>query len=195
MFIVEDQTRSTVTRILSDQSIGGSERARRLLPLVYDELRQIAYRRMAGERTGHTLQPTALVHEAYIRLLGPDGAADQQWANRAHFFGAAAEAMRRILVETARRKLSIRHGGGHAHILIDEESLAIEVDEQELLDLNEALDRLETEDAEKAALVKLRYFTGMTIPQAADALGISHATAERWWTYSRARLFQWIRQG
>ncbi len=193
--MVEDHTRATITRLLSDQSMDGSERARQLLPLVYDELRQIAYRRMAGDRTGHTLQPTALVHEAYIRLLGPDGATDQQWANRAHFFGAAAEAMRRILVEAARRKLSIRHGGGHAHIPIAEEVLELEVDEQEILDLNEALGRLESEDAEKATLVKLRYFTGLTIPQAADVLGISHATAERWWTYSRARLFQWIRPG
>ncbi len=187
----EDRS-STISRLLSDDSLDGAERARQLLPLVYDELRQIAYRHMAGERPGHTLQPTALVHEAYIRLLGPDGTVDQQWANRAHFFSAAAEAMRRILVETARRKLAIRHGGASAHIPLNEEPLEIEVDERELLDLHEALGRLESEDAEKAALVKLRYFTGMTIPQAAEALGISHATAERWWTYSRARLFQWI---
>ncbi len=182
--------RSEVTRILAAIERGDAGAANELLPLVYDQLRREAERRMAGERSDHTLQATALVHEAYLRLLG-----DQQvpWQNRAHFFAAAAEAMRRILIEHARRKKAARHGGGRERAELRDSFLESEDDNVDLEALSTALDRLHSEDPQKATLVKLRYFVGMTIPQAAEALGVSHATVERWWTYSRLRLFQWIR--
>ncbi len=186
---------SEVTRILEAIERGDARAASELLPLVYDQLRREAQRRMAGERSDHTLQATALVHEVYLRLVG-----DQQihWQNRAHFYAAAAEGMRRILIEEARRKKAVRHGGGRQRIelsdsLISSSGAAGDEDDVDLEALSAALDRLHKEDPQKATLVKLRYFAGMTIPQAAEALGISHATVERWWTYSRLRLFQWMR--
>lgn len=186
---------SEVTRILEAIERGDARATSELLPLVYDQLRREAQRRMAGERSDHTLQATALVHEVYLRLVG-----DQQihWQNRAHFYAAAAEGMRRILIEEARRKKAVRHGGGRQRIelsdsLISSSGAAGDEDDVDLEALSTALDRLDKEDPQKATLVKLRYFAGMTIPQAAEALGVSHATVERWWTYSRLRLFQWMR--
>src|SRR5262249_25757057 len=153
--------------------------AAQLLPLVYDELRQLAAARLAQERPGQTLQATALVHEAYLRLVDAEQA--QQWNSRGHFFAAAAEAMRRILVEPARRKSSRKHGGGHQRGNLEEAASCAEEPADELLALNEALDRLAQEDPRKAELVKLRYFAGLSVQEAADVLGISRATADRWW--------------
>ncbi len=180
---------SDVTRILAAIEQGDARAADELLPLVYDQLRREAGRRMAGERSDHTLQATALVHEAYLRLVG-----DRQvrWQSRAHFYAAAAEAMRRILIEEARRKKAARHGGGRQRVELRDSIIATDDDTVDLEALSAALERLHAEDPRKATLVKLRYFTGMTIPQAAEALGVSHATVERWWTYSRLRLFQWM---
>ncbi len=181
---------SEVTRILAAIECGDAGAVNELLPLVYDQLKRDAQRRMAGERSDHTLQATALVHEAYLRLLGDEKI---PWQNRAHFFAAAAEAMRRILIDHARRKKAARHGGGRERVELHDSFLGSENDDVDLEALSAALDRLHSEDPQKATLVKLRYFVGMTIPQAAEALGVSHATVERWWTYSRLRLFQWIR--
>ena len=175
-----------VTRILGDIDRGDPQAAEQLLPLVYDELRRLAAQRMAQENPGQTLQPTALVHEAYLRLVKVDGG--QSWNGRGHFFGAAAEAMRRILIDQARRKESQRRGGR-----VPRESLAmVEIVAPEpavdLLAVNEALARFEAIDKPKAELVKLRYFAGLTIPEAAEALGISKTTADRHWAYARAWL-------
>lgn len=163
---------------------GDAQAADQLLPLVYQELRRLAAYRMASEPAGHTLQPTALVHEAWLKLAGQQ---DRKWQDKQDFFAAAAEAMRRILVDSARRKRRLRHGGGQARIDIEEVNLAVQNDEQ-LLAVNEALSKLATKDREKAELVKLRYFVGMTIEAAAQVLGISEATAKRHWAYSRAWL-------
>ena len=163
--------------------------ADQLLDAVYSELRSLAGALARRQSPGHTVQATDLVHEAYLRLLGND---DEAWNGRAHFFGAAAQAMRRVLVDQARQRSAKKRGGGWQRH--DAEQVVIEHDQDpaELLALDEALDKLEAEDPTKATLVKLRHFTGMTIPQASQALGISHATAERYWTYSRARLALWI---
>ncbi len=177
-----------VTRILSAIEQGDPGAAERLLPLVYDELRQLAQQRLAREKPGQTLQATALVHEAYLRLVGEDGRSG--WNGRGHFFGAAAEAMRRILVESARRKGRVRHGGGRRHVSLDQLDLAGDEASQAILDLDEALSRLADEAASVAALVKLRYFAGLTAEQAAEALGISVRTANRDWAYAKAWLFQ-----
>jgi len=177
---------SDVTCILQAIEQGEPHAAGRLLPLVYDELRRLAAHRLAQERPGQTLQPTALVHEAYLRLVG----ANSQWDGRGHFFAAAAEAMRRILVENARRKRSLKHGGGLKRHDAEQAQLAAPETSEDLLALDEALDRLGEKDPAKAELVKLRYFTGMTIAEAAGVLGISVATAKRYWTYSRAWLFE-----
>ena len=161
-----------------------------LLPQVYAELRQLARAKMARELPGHTLQPTALVHEAWLRL------GDQRFENRAHFFGAAAEAMRRILIERARRKLAARHGGGAEHVDADEiEIVAPTPRDDELLAIHEALDALVAHDPRKAELVKLRYFAGLSIEEAAEVLNISAPTAKRDWTYARAWLFRAITRG
>jgi RNA polymerase sigma factor (TIGR02999 family) len=177
-----------VTQILSDLAQGDARAAGQLLPLVYDELRRLAAARLAAEPSGNTLQPTALVHEAYLRLVGtPDG---DRWDHRGHFFAAAAEAMRRILVEAARRKKAARHGGGlHRH---DANDLPIAVPpvDDDLVALDEALTRFAQVEPQKAKLVKLRYFVGLTIEETAAALGISPATAKRHWAYSKAWLFQ-----
>ncbi len=179
-----------VTQILSDLAQGDAQAAEQLLPLVYDELRKLAAARMAGEAPGNTLNATALVHEAYLRLVGPTD--EVRWENRGHFFAAAAEAMRRILVEAARRKRAEKHGGGLRRHDATEIEIAAPESNDDLVALDEALNRLAAADPQKAELVKLRYFAGLTIEQAAEALGISPATAKRHWTYSKAWLFQAI---
>ena len=176
-----------VTRILSAIEEGDSQAADQLLPLVYDELRKLAAQRMSQEDPGQTLQATALVHEAYVRLVDVEKA--QHWNSRGHFFGAAAEAMRRIVVERARRKLSPRHGGDRQRVDINESWSAGHVPAEEIVALNDALERLAEVNPAKAELVKLRFFGGMTIPEAARSLGISHATAERHWNYARTWLY------
>jgi RNA polymerase sigma factor (TIGR02999 family) len=177
-----------VTRILEAIDQGEPGAADRLLPLVYDELRKLAAARLAREKPGQTLQATALVHEAYLRLVGSDDA--KPWNSRGHFFGAAAEAMRRILVENARRKARIRHAGGLNRIDLDRIDLAADEASDELLALNDALDRLAEEEPTVAEVVKVRHFAGLTIEQAAAALGISVRTANRHWAYARAWLYQ-----
>jgi RNA polymerase sigma factor (TIGR02999 family) len=179
-----------VTHLLEAAHAGDRRAAADLLPLVYEELRKLAAARMAGESPDHTLQPTALVHEAYLRLIGP--ADRDRWHNRGHFFAAAAEAMRRILVEAARRKKADKRGGGRHRV--DAATVEIPAPEvgDDLVAIDAALDRLAALDPVKADLVKLRYFAGLTIERAAAALGISPATANRYWAYSRAWLFQQV---
>jgi RNA polymerase sigma factor (TIGR02999 family) len=179
---------SEVTRILSAIEHGDAHAAEQLLPLVYDELRQLAAQRLACDSPGQTLQATALVHEAYLRLVDVDKA--QHWNSRGHFFMAAAEAMRRILVENARRKKRTKHGGGRERIDIELADLPTRMSSEELLALGEALDKLQQHDPVKARLVTLRYFGGMTIEQASAVLSISRVTAHRYWTYARAWLHQ-----
>jgi RNA polymerase sigma factor (TIGR02999 family) len=175
-----------VTRILSAIDAGDPYAADQLLPLVYEELRKLAARKLAQEGPGQTLEPTALVHEAYLRLVGDD--AQRQWDGRGHFFAAAAEAMRRILVEAARRKGRIRHGGLVARQAVDLDGLAASP-EHDLLDLHDALDQLAAQDPIKARLVELRFFAGLTLPEAASHLDISLSTADRAWRYARAWLY------
>jgi RNA polymerase sigma factor (TIGR02999 family) len=179
-----------VTHILQAIDRGEPQAAEQLLPLVYDELRRLARARMGYERAGQTLQATALVHEAYLRLVHNQSAHD--WQNRRHFFAAAAEAMRRILIEKARRRDRLRHGGGRDRVELDEADLAIEEPHEDLLALDEALQELERTDPRKAELVKLRYFAGLDEAEAAAALGISRPTASRWWTFAKAWLFDRI---
>jgi RNA polymerase sigma factor (TIGR02999 family) len=181
-----------LTRILSAAGNGDPDLAAQLLPLVYDELRKLAARRIAAERPGQTLQATALVHEAYLRLV--DGDTARSWNGRWHFFAAAAEAMRRILVDRARRRGRIKRGGGTVRQRIDLESDDLTVNEPppELLAVDEGLSALAVSHPEKAQLVKLRYFAGLTIEEAAEAMGISLATANRHWAYARAWLFRYL---
>jgi RNA polymerase sigma factor (TIGR02999 family) len=179
-----------VTRILSAIEEGDPHAASKLLPLVYDELRRLAAHKLAQERPGQTLQPTALVHEAYVRLV--DVEKSQHWNSRGHFYAAAAEAMRRILVEQARRKKAIRRGGGRQRLDLDLADPAVPRVSDDLLALDQALDKLAEKDHVKAELVMLRYFAGLTMEQTAEALGISLATANRWWNYARAWLHQEI---
>lgn len=180
---------SDVTRILTAIEQGNARSTDELLPLVYNELRRMAAHKMASEPAGHTLQPTALVHEAWLKLVAPPS---QSWQNRAHFFGAAAEAMRRILIARARRKHAQRRGAGAAHLDVDELEIASPAPDDQLLALNEALDRFAAQEPQQAELVKLRYFVGLKIEEAAEVLGISEATAKRWWAYARAWLFDEI---
>jgi RNA polymerase sigma factor (TIGR02999 family) len=183
---------SEVMQILSAIERGDSQAASRLLPLVYDELRNLAAQKLAHEPSGQTLQPTALVHEAYLRLTGaPQG---QRWDSRGHFFAAAAEAMRRILVENARRKHGVKHGGGRRRVPLAEFHRVAE-SPQDLLDLDDALTRFAAEEPAKAQLVQLRFFAGLSTPEAAAALGVSVATAERWWAYARAWLYSELEGG
>ena len=177
---------SEVTRILDAIGHGEAEAADQLLPLVYEELRKLAAAKMANEPPGLTLQPTALVHEAWLRLGGGDS---QAWKGRAHFFAAAAEAMRRILIENARRRKALRHGGGQVRIDIQDVDLSAPAQDDTLLAIDEALSRLAKLDPKKAELVKLRYFIGMTIEETAKTLGISEATSKRWWDFARAWLY------
>jgi RNA polymerase sigma factor (TIGR02999 family) len=183
------QAMSDVTRILEAAQQGDPHAAEELLPLVYEQLRKLAASRMANEAAGHTLQPTALVHEAWLRLVGSE---NQRWDGRAHFFAAAAEAMRRILIERARRKRAARHGGGQAPANVDEIEIAAPAQDDELLAVSDALDKFAARDKQKAELVKLRYFVGLTLEEAAGALGVAVPTASRWWSYSRAWLCQEI---
>jgi RNA polymerase sigma factor (TIGR02999 family) len=182
---------SELTHVLASLDRGERGAAEQLLPLVYNELRLLAARRLANERPGHTLQATALVHETYLRLVGPDGMSSG-WDGRNHFFGAAAEAMRRILIESARRRDAAKRGGGRPALSLNHVDVVHAVggvSPDELLALDEALARLANEDPVKAELVKLRYFAGLTVAEAAAALGISRATADRYWDYARSWLF------
>jgi RNA polymerase sigma factor (TIGR02999 family) len=177
---------SDVTQLLQAASTGDSKAAAELLPLVYEELRRLAAHRLAGEWNGHTLQPTALVHEAWLRISGPD---ERTWQGRQHFFAAAAEAMRRILVDHARRRRAAKRGAGADRLDVDEVDIPAPAPEDQLLAVNEALAKFATVDARKAELVKLRYFVGLTFEEAAEILGIAVPTAKQWWAYTRA----WLR--
>ena len=184
---------SEVTRILSAIEQGEPDAAEQLLPFVYDELRRLAAQKLARESPGQTLEATALVHEAFMRLVGsgtPTG-----WNGRGHFFAAAAEAMRRILVENARRKRRLRHGGGRQRLDLEQLDLMAESASDNLLALDEALEKLAAEQETAAKVVKLRYFAGLTIQQTAEALGISVRTANRHWAFARAWLYQEISKG
>ena len=178
---------SAVTVILSRAHQGDRQAAEQLLPLVYAELRRLAAHRMANEAEGNTLQPTALVHEAWLKLTGND---DREWNGRTHFFAAAAEAMRRILVDSARRKRAVRHGGQLQRATLDEVDLPLPMPDGELLELNEALDRLAAFNARAAEVVKLCFFVGMTQEQAARELNVSLSTVERHWAFARTFLYR-----
>ena len=182
-----------VTRILSAIDQGDPNAAEKLLPLVYQELRKLAAAKLSKERAGHTLQPTVLVHEAYLRLVDVDQ--PQQWNGRGHFFAAAAEAMRRILVDIARRKKSEKHGGQLRRVSLDDDLAATRDRAVDLLALDEALVALEQRWPDKAKLVKLRYFAGLTIPEASRAIGVSRATGERYWTFAKAWLHLQLSNG
>ena len=177
-----------VTRILSQIEAGDPTAAEQLLPLVYGELRKLAAAKLAKEKPGQTLSATALVHEAYLRLVGTEDVPD--WNSRGHFFAAAAEAMRRILVEKARRKASPKHGGEHLRIPLNRAEINFDATSVDLIALDDSLSRLEERDSDSAKLVMLRYFAGMTMEQAAESLGVSLRTAERNWTYARS----WLRR-
>jgi RNA polymerase sigma factor (TIGR02999 family) len=182
---------SDVTSILEAVADGNPAAAGQLLPLVYDELRKLAASKMAREAPNQTLQPTALVHEAWLRLVGSK---NPTFANRAHFFAAAAEAIRRILIDKARRKRAIRHGAGQQHVELDEMEIAAPGNDDEILEVNEALDKLARQNSAEAELVKLRYFVGMTLEEAAQALNISPRTADNYWAHAKAWLFNEIRR-
>jgi RNA polymerase sigma factor (TIGR02999 family) len=182
-----------VTTILSAIEQGDPKAAGQLLPLVYDELRKLAAQRLAREQPGQTIQATALVHEAYLRLVGSEPS--RPWDSRGHFFAAAAEAMRRILVESARRKRCRKHGGDLVRVDLDEANLSCRIPTEDLLALDEALSRLAAEDPLKARLVQLRYFAGLSLEEAAEALGISAVTAKRYWRYARAWLHGAMTEG
>ena len=201
---------SDVTEVLQAIEFGDPQAAEQLLPLVYDELRKLARSKLQHEQPGQTLEATALVHEAYLRLVGGQGkeprteepknqkgteGQEEHWDHRGHFFAAAAEAMRRILVESARRKSRLKRGGDLVRAPIEDDAIVAPEIESDLLELDAALDRLAAKDARKAELVKLRYFAGLTIEQAAQALGISTTTADRDWTYARAWLFREVSKG
>lgn len=181
------------TRLLEGIERGVPNAAEDLLSLIYEELRKLAAARMANEAADHTLQPTALVHEAWLRLMGNN--AGTQFANRAHFFASAAEAMRRILIERARRKNASKRGRGWERVDLDKVEVASEVDDNTLLIVNEALDELAKEDATAAEIVKLRFFGGLTLEQAGETLGFTERTAKRYWAFARAWLFDEIRRG
>ena len=192
---------SEVTQVLDALAQGDPQAASRLLPLVYEELRKLAAQKLAHELPGQTLQPTALVHEAYLRLVVSPGGETQggmpdepNWDSRGHFFAAAAEAMRRILVDNARHKQAVKHGGGARRVPLEEFHRVAESPE-DLLDLDDALTRFAAEEPDKARLVQLRFFAGSTTAEAAAALGISVATAERWWTFARAWLYSELGRG
>lgn len=181
-----------ITRILSQIDQGNRSDAEKLLPLVYDELRKLATAKLVNEKPGQTLQATALVHEAYIRIVDKDAG---EWNSRGHFFGAAANAMRRIIVENARRKQRIRHGGEWKRSDQDPVDIACALPDADVLALDEALERLQKDDPFKAQLIQLRFFAGLTNEQAADSLNVSPATAKRHWRFARAWLYREIRGG
>lgn len=182
---------SDVTLILREVSQGERHAAEKLLPLVYDELRRLAAARMAHESPGQTLQPTALVHEAWLQLVS---AGDRSWENRAHFFGAAADAMRRILIDKARRKARIKHGGGMTRVEAENLELAATTGDDNLLLINDALQELEKDDPEQARVVVLKFFGGLTHQEVAETMGIGERTVDRQWACAKARLFRHIRQ-
>ena len=181
-----------VTEILDAVGAGDKHAAEELLPLVYDELRRLAAARMVQQPPGQTLQPTALVHEAWLRLTG---SSRQSWENRRHFFSAAAEAMRHILIDRARKRQCERHGGGQQRIDIDQVELAAPAEDDSLLALNDAIDELEKADPEKAEVVKLKFFVGLSEREAAEVLGVSERTVERRWAYAQAWLFERLERG
>jgi len=181
---------SEVTRLLGAIEQGDPRAADELLPLVYEELRRLAAQKMAHEAAGQTLQPTALVHDAWLRLAGSH---EQPWNSRGHFFAAAAEAMRRILIDNARRKNRLRHGQGLARVDLDLVDVAIHADDDTLIRVDDALQKLAQEDPAKAELVKLRFFIGLSIAEAGQALGLSESTAKRHWIYARAWLYEELR--
>ena len=187
--------RSDVTQILAAINTGDPGASEALLPLVYEELRKLAAQRIGNEAPGQTLQATALVHEAYLRLVGSHDSQVDHWDSRGHFFAAAAEAMRRILIDRARAKGALKRGGNPARLRLDQDPLASDDLSAELLDLDGALTKLSAEDATKAELVKLRFFAGLTLEEAAGVLGISPATADRHWTYARAWLYHEMSRG
>ena len=176
-----------VTRLLRAASHGDSDAARKLMPLIYEELRKLAAHRMSRQPAGHTLQATALVHDAYLRLLGNG---EQSWNDRRHFFAAAAEAMRHILIDHARRKGAMRRGGGVEKVQFDDAVLATQTTDENLLVIDEALEKLAMQDAATVELVKLRFFAGFTFAEAAGIIGVSERTAKRMWAYARAWLFE-----
>lgn len=180
---------SDITRILTAIEQGNVRAADELLPIVYEELRRLAAQKMSKEQPGQTLQATALVHEAYIRLVGSD---DRDWRGKTHFFAAAAEAMRRILIDNARRKQRLKRGGARQRIDLENADIVTEGPSEDIVALDEALSKLAQEDPVKVDLVKLRYFAGLTIEQSAEILNISRATADRYWSYCRAWLFDEI---
>ena len=182
---------SDITLMLEAVGRGESRASEELLPLVYEELRRLAAARMARENAGQTLQPTALVHEAWLQLVG-DGS--RTWKNRAHFFGAAADAMRRILIDNARRKSRLKRGGGQARMNIEDFELSETTPDENILLIDEALEQLEKEDPEQARVVVLKFFGGLTNQEVAENLGISERTVDRQWACARARLFHWIRE-
>ena len=182
---------SDVTRMLSALDRGDPKAAEEFLPLVYEELRRLAAAKMAHEAPGQTLQPTALVHEAWLRMGGDD----QHWQNRAHFFGAAAEAMRRILVENARRKQRLKHGGDREQVELDESAVTLPADDEKVLQVHEALETLAAEDPQKAEIVRLRFFVGLRNDEIAALLGINEKTVRRRWEVAKVRLFQSIKTG
>ena len=181
---------SEVTRLLDAAAAGDRKAAAELLPLVYDELRKLACARMAAEAPGHTLNPTALVHEAYLRLVG-----DQHFDGHGHFFAAAAEAMRRVLVDHARDRNRLKRGGGRRRVDLDRLTDLTTATDDDLLGLDDALDRLATDYPAAAELVKLRFFAGMTLPEAAEALGLSERTADRYWVFARTWLADALTRG
>jgi len=181
---------SDVTRILEAMERGEGQAAEQLLPLVYAELRKLAAHKLAGETPGQTLQPTALVHEAWLKLVGQQ---NRRWQDRNHFFAAAAEAMRRILTDNARRKLRQRHGGGQQRVELEDCAAAATAEDDQVLAVDDALEKFAALDPQRAELVKLRYFVGLTIAEAAEVLGISEPTAKRYWAFARAWLHEEIR--
>jgi RNA polymerase sigma factor (TIGR02999 family) len=181
---------SDVTRILEAAQQGDPKAADELLPLLYEELRRLAAHKMANEAPGQTLQPTALVHEAWLRLVGQN---DFGWQNRAHFFAAAAEAMRRILIDRARRKCAARHGGGQVRVDLEDSAIEAPADDEKILQVNEALEVLAAEDPEKAQIVKLRFFVGLSYEEIATLLGVNEKTVRRHWEVAKVRLFQSIK--
>jgi len=181
---------SDITQVLQAVGRGESRAAAELMPLVYEELRRLAAVRMAQESAGQTLQPTALVHEAWMQLVS---AGERTWQNRAHFFGAAADAMRRILIDKARRKARLKHGAGQARLNIDELEIAETTPDDNVLLINEALERLEREDPEQARIVILKFFGGLTNLEVAETLDIGERTVDRQWACAKARIYQWIR--
>jgi len=189
--VIFNSALTPVTHLLTALSRGDPHAAGHLLPLVYGELRRLAAQRLANEAPGQTLQPTALVHEAYLRMVGTGD--EPHWDGRAHFFAAAAEAMRRILVENARRKHRLKRGGDRQRLDLADVEAAADAPGEDLVALDEALDLLAAEDPQKAELVKLRYFGGLSVEEAGRCLGVSRATADRWWAYRRAWLFDRLR--